>query len=109
MTDDLSQKTEAKEAQPKTEVAVATKEEQIKEKAAVIPETTSVIETAEGIAKRIEDGNKKFEELLSRQEAILAKRMLGGRGAAGEPQKTPEEEADEKVKAAVDEAISRFK
>ena len=66
------------------------------------PETISLIDKADSVAKRMEEANKKSEELLARHEAILARQLLGGRAIAGEPMKTKEqiaiEEVDEKVK-----------
>jgi hypothetical protein len=50
-------------------------------------EPLSVLDRAESIAKRIEDGNKKAEELLKTQEALATKLILGGRSEAGSVQK----------------------
>lgn len=51
----------------------------------------NMIEKAEEQANRIEEGNKKTEELLQRQEVAEAKRMLGGTTEAGTEQvKEPE-------------------
>ena len=54
-------------------------------------DTSQVLTKAEELAKRIEDGNAKTEELVKRQEEIAAKNILGGKSDAGE-QATPEKE-----------------
>lgn len=47
-------------------------------------ETTPVIERARETSERLEAANKKQEELLDRQEAMLAKQQLGGEINAGQ-------------------------
>ena len=51
--------------------------------------STDLIDKAKEQADRLEAANKKQEELLDRQEQILAKQALGGRSEAG--QRTPEQ------------------
>jgi hypothetical protein len=54
----------------------------------------SLIEQAEMAAQRLEHANKVMEELVKRQEAIEARRLLGGQSDAGiprEPQITKEQ------------------
>ena len=53
----------------------------------------SMIEQAEKAAQRLEHANKVMEELVKRQEAIEARRMLGGQSEAGnrEPEVSKEE------------------
>lgn len=53
----------------------------------------SLIEEAQQAAKRLEIVNAKTEELVKRQEAIEARRLLGGQSNAGEqkPELSPEE------------------
>ena len=64
-------------------------------------ETTPVIERAREERERLETANKKKEELLDREEAIMAKRELGGMSEAGmqapKPKKLSDEEYAEKV------------
>jgi len=52
-----------------------------------------MIEQAEKAAQRLEHANKVMEELVKRQEAIEARRMLGGQSEAGnrEPEVSKEE------------------
>ena len=68
----------------------------------------SLIEKADSIAKRIEEGNKKFEELVARQEAAIAKSMLAGRASAGQPQKTPQQLDEEKIEEELKALKLRF-
>lgn len=50
-----------------------------------------ILDKAEEIASRIEAGNKKQEELINRQEDLLAKKTLGGQSQAGEEPEKPKE------------------
>lgn len=43
----------------------------------------SMLDKAEALAQRIEIANKRTEELLMRQEQLLARQSLSGRGEAG--------------------------
>lgn len=77
-----------------------------------ITETKSVIDRADAVAQRLENANKKTEELLQRQEDIAAqwkRMMLSGRAEAGAPTKTPEQTALEKEDAEVKATINRFR
>lgn len=56
----------------------------------------SLIEQAEKAAQRLEHANKVMEELVKRQEAIEARRLLGGQSEAGH--KEPEISQEEKDK-----------
>lgn len=56
----------------------------------------SLIEQAEKAAQRLEHANKVMEELVKRQEAIEARRLLGGQSEAGN--KEPELSQAEKDK-----------
>lgn len=56
----------------------------------------SLIEQAEKAAQRLEHANKVMEELVKRQEAIEARRLLGGQSEAGH--KEPELSQAEKDK-----------
>jgi hypothetical protein len=51
-----------------------------------IKKELSLIEKAEAVALRIEEANKKAEELLRRQEEIKSKKLLAGRSEAGDQQ-----------------------
>jgi len=53
------------------------------------------LEKAEELAARIEEANKKTEELLERQEKLSAERMLGGRTEAGS---APSEKTEAELK-----------
>lgn len=55
-----------------------------------------MIEAAEKAAQRLEHANKVYEELVKRQEAIEARRLLGGQSEAGA--KVPELSQEEKDK-----------
>ena len=59
-------------------------------------ETTPVIERAREEREKMEAANKVRAELLDREEAIMARKELGGRAEAGGESK---EEVDPKVKA----------
>lgn len=56
----------------------------------------SLIEQAQMAAQRLEHANKVMEELVKRQEAIEARRLLGGQAEAGN--KEPELSKEEKDK-----------
>jgi len=56
----------------------------------------SLIEQAQKAAERLEHANKVMEELVKRQEAIEARRLLGGYSDAGA--KVPELTKEEKDK-----------
>ena len=56
----------------------------------------SLIEQAEKAAQRLEHANKVNEELVKRQEAIEARRLLGGQSAAGQTE--PELSKEDKDK-----------
>lgn len=58
-----------------------------------IAQGDDVVERANVAAQRLEDANRKKEELLAREEQLYAKKLLGGRAEAGTTpiQETPEE------------------
>ena len=58
-------------------------------------ETTALIERAREERERMEAANQKKEELLNREELIMAKRALGGTAEAGQETKPKEETAEE--------------
>ena len=55
-------------------------------------ETKSVIDTARELKEQIAKENDRREELLKREEALEARRMLGGRADAGQTQQLSEED-----------------
>lgn len=55
------------------------------------PKTVGLVEGANVAAERLETANKKQEELLDRQEELMAKQALGGRTEAGQQQEEKEE------------------
>ncbi len=59
------------------------------------PESTSLIENASAAAERLEKANAKQEELLNRQEEIMAKQTLAGRAEGGISEKPKEKLSDE--------------
>lgn len=65
-------------------------------------ETTPLIERARQEREAMDAANKKKEELLDREEAMMAKRALGGESEAGQtsekPVKTKEEAAKDYIK-----------
>jgi len=73
-----------------------------------VEDTANILEKAESIAKRIEEANKKSEELVARQEAIAAKMLLSGRAEAGTIQKTPEQTKKEELDKIVKEQLSKY-
>lgn len=64
------------------------------------PETKTKIELANEAAERIENANKKTEELANRLEATKTEEILGGKSEAGtqKPKKTDDEKWAEKAK-----------
>jgi len=76
---------------------------------APITETASIIDRADAVAKRMEEANKKAEQLLARQEAVAARMMLSGRSEAGQIKKTAEQEQTEKIDAMVKASLDRYK
>ena len=50
-----------------------------------------LIEQARITAERIEAGNKRMEELLAKQEAMLSRAMISGKSLAGSSQQKTEE------------------
>ena len=83
------------------------KEEASKEPA--IADTSTLIQKAEAVASRMEIENKKFEDLIKRQEDAAARIMLSGKATAGEPKKTAEEEKEEALNKMVKDAYSKYK
>jgi len=59
-------------------------------------ENNSLIEKAEAIAKRIEDANKRAEDLLKKQAEAAAKQILGGRSFAGNTEPVVDKDKEDK-------------
>jgi len=64
----------------------------------LVKEEPNLIEQARQTAERIEAGNKKMEELLAKQEAMLSRAMISGKSLAGnstqKTEETPKEYRD---------------
>jgi len=80
---------ETEESQKEPEVTTPDKEKGNKS------ETTNLIDSADKAAERLENANKKTEELLNKQEALIAKQALGGFSEAGGKAPVKEEISDE--------------
>ena len=65
-------------------------------------ETTPLIERARVEREKLDEANKKKEELLNREEAIMAKRALGGGSEAGSAPEKPKKLTDEEYAEAVE-------
>lgn len=61
-----------------------------------------MITTANDAAERLESANKVHEELLKREEELIAVRTLSGKTDAGQPAKTQEEKEIEAAKKLVE-------
>lgn len=72
-------------------------------------ETTSIIDRADAVAKKLQEQNDRTELLLQRQEAIAARMMLSGRAEAGQVQKTPQQAAEEQMNEEVNRRLNMFK
>lgn len=55
----------------------------------------SLVDQANKAAARLEAANKRFEEVVDRQEAIAARMVLGGKSDAGTPSEKKEETPSE--------------
>lgn len=71
-------------------------------------ETTPLIDEANAAAERLEKANKKQEELLRRQEILMAKQTLGGRAEAGQEAKQ-KEETDSEYRKRIEKEIAEGK
>lgn len=86
------------------------KKEEVKQETAQPQETQdlSMVDKAMQTADRLERENKRFEELLKQQEALIARQMLAGRSQAGQPQKTKEETEREEIEAEAKKLMIKF-
>ena len=73
------------------------------------PSNLTLIEKADAVAKRMEEANKKAEELIRRQEEITARMLLSGRAEAGQIQKSPEQANEEEAQKQANAIIKRFR
>lgn len=70
----------------------------------------SLIEKAQQLKDQIEAQNKRQEELIRRNEEVLAKQMLGGRsGFSAAPQKTAEDIESEQLANAFSNGLNPFR
>lgn len=58
------------------------------------PKEKTKIQEANEAAERIEKANKKFEELITRQEAMMVENKLSGKAEISEKKEEPKEETD---------------
>jgi len=109
MTDDISQATQAEEAQPKTEDTLESENAEKKaETVPIAPENVTEVEKAQGILDGMRHEREEFMKLVRRQEAATARIMLGGRGVSGGVKKTPEETERERIEREVSNSVNRF-
>lgn len=73
-------------------------EEPKKESTEAVKPQISILEQAEAIAKRIEESNKKAEEILAKNEQQLSRIMLSGRSNAGYETPAKREETPKEYK-----------
>ena len=69
-------------------------EKKAAERSEPITSSQSPIEQARELARRIDEGNRRYEELIDKNNALLAREILGGKSDSSfkqEPQKTEEE------------------
>ena len=72
-------------------------------------ETTPIIERAREEREKLEAANTKKEELLNREEVMMAKQALGGGSEAGQPSEPKKETPQEAAKRYVDEKFANLK
>ena len=72
-------------------------------------EGEGLVDKAYKAAEKLEAANKKTEELIQRQEALIAKQMLGGRAQAGTIIKTQSETEAEQIQSEAKRIASLFK
>ena len=72
-------------------------------------ETTPIIERARIEREKLEAANTKKEELLNREEKIMAKRALGGSSEAGQHTEPKKETDEEYTQRFVDGGVNPMK
>ncbi len=73
------------------------------EETGVQPSATTELDRADQIAERLKRENDRKDELLTREEALAARRAVGGVTEAGQVQEKPKEETAKEYK---DRALS---
>ncbi len=71
------------------------KEKPTEEKKEEKVEASTMVDSAYVAAERLEAANKKTEELIVRQEELMAKQALAGKAEAGTEPEKPKESTDE--------------
>jgi hypothetical protein len=71
-------------------------------KNASVDEAMILVKKANAAAARLEEANKKMEEILLKQEKLFVERSLGGKTEAGKPAMTEEEKETAEVKKMLD-------
>lgn len=71
--------------------------------------TDGYFERADALYKRIEETEKRLDKKKEEYDKILGRELLSGRGLAGQPKKTPEEEKQERIDAEVKKIIGSFR
>lgn len=71
--------------------------------------TLNMVERVERAAKTNTEAVKRFEQLVKRQEEATARMMMSGQTNAGAPIKSIEEQQEDAINTAVNDALSRFK
>lgn len=71
--------------------------------------TPSVIEQAEKLHQDIKAENDRREALIDRDEALQAKKMLGGRSDAGQATETKKEETPKEYRTRVEKEMAEGK
>lgn len=62
------------------------------------PEAATIVERASSIAQRLEESEKRIDEKLKQLQDLEAKRILGGKSVAGQPEVKKEETPQEYAK-----------
>ena len=73
-----------------------------------VEEINPILAEAKSLAERIEEGNKRSEDLLNKQEKLLAEQALGGTSNAGQTSE-PKEENPKEYMDRIDKEIGEGK
>ena len=79
------------------------------EETGVQSETTTELDRADQIAERLARENERREKLLDREEALAARKAVGGVTEAGQSQEKPKEETDKEYRARVEKEMAKGK